>query len=247
MEARTDISRAYDKIVELIANGELRPGERTSVIALAQRLDLGRTPVKEAITRLQTQGLLVVKGRSGTSVSEMDAKTVRQLFSVRRLLEDHAAAEAVLHATALDIKAVEANLATMRRAAQAGDAGLSGFINADVAFHTTLVRAAKNPVLDRLYSSVKMHLQIVIYLHFGGARKSGTRNSEHATIVLMLKKRDKRGLQRALREHSRAVEKEIAQVLASKRITVAFGQAMSDVACSYETTSRINDRSSLAR
>lgn len=74
---------------------------------------LGRTPVKEAITRLQTEGLLVVKGRSGTSVSEIHAKKVRQLFSIRRLLEDYAAAEAVTRADKEDIKELQRHLTAM--------------------------------------------------------------------------------------------------------------------------------------
>ena len=58
--------QAYNGIIDLVLHHELRPGERTSVNLLAARLNLGRTPVKEAITRLQTEGVLSVAGRSGT-------------------------------------------------------------------------------------------------------------------------------------------------------------------------------------
>lgn len=225
MESSTAVIRAYNSILEMIANGALRPGERTSVISLANRLGLGRTPVKEAITRLETGGLLVVKGRSGTSVAAIDAEKVQHLFSIRRLLEDYAAAEAVKRATADDLKDLDAHLAAMQRATQSGSRAVSHFINADVAFHTLLVKAAKNPILDRLYSSVKMHLQIVVYLHYGGADQSSIRNSEHRAILQTLKKRNRAALQRALRLHSSAVETEIIRALEEKKLSGAISGA----------------------
>jgi DNA-binding GntR family transcriptional regulator len=214
MGSNTAILRAYNGILEMIATGQLRPGERTSVIALATRLGFGRTPVKEAITRLETEGLLVVKGRSGTSVADIDARKVRQLFSIRRLLENYAAAEAVKYVSAHDLQDLDRHFAIMQNATRNGKRALSEFIHADVAFHTRLIEAARNPILDRLYSSVKMHLQIVTYLHYHGADDSKIRNREHQLILQMLKKRNRLALQRALRYHSLAVEKEILKALA---------------------------------
>jgi len=70
----TATGQAYEGVLDLVLHYELRPGERTSVNLLAERLKLGRTPVKEAITRLQTEGLLSVAGRSGTTVNVIDFK-----------------------------------------------------------------------------------------------------------------------------------------------------------------------------
>lgn len=214
----TAVVQAYNRILELVASGELRPGEKSSVVSLAGRLGLGRTPVKEAITRLETEGLLVVKGRSGTSVASLDAEKVRHLFSIRRLLEDYAAIEAAKHATREDVDGLEEHLSAMQRATQNGGRALSDFINADVAFHTLLISAAKNPILDRLYASVKMHLQIVLYLYYGGADRSSVRNTEHREIVRNLKKRNGGALRRALRLHSSAVEKEIIEALEARKV-----------------------------
>src|SRR6185437_3656381 len=91
---------AYGGIIDLVLNSELRPGERTSVNLLAARLDLGRTPVKEAITRLQTEGLLSVAGRSGTMVNRIDHTQTEHLFALRNVLEDFAADGAVKNITA---------------------------------------------------------------------------------------------------------------------------------------------------
>src|SRR3979490_1464128 len=97
---------AYSGIIDLVLNSELRPGERTSVNLLAARLDLGRTPVKEAITRLQTEGLLSVAGRSGTMVKQIDRDQTEQLFALRRALEDFAADFAVKNITAEDLNKI---------------------------------------------------------------------------------------------------------------------------------------------
>src|SRR5690606_39498383 len=97
--ALTAADQAYNGIINLVLQHELRPGERTSVNLLARRLSLGRTPVKEAITRLQTEGLLSVVGRSGTMVNLVTRKETEQLFALRRTLEAFAADEAVKNVT----------------------------------------------------------------------------------------------------------------------------------------------------
>src|SRR5215831_10122146 len=98
---------AYGKIIDLILTRELRPGERTSVNLLADRLGLGKTPIKEAITRLQTEGVLTVVGRSGTSVKNINAEEARQLFALRRALEEFAADETVKNITQSDITSLQ--------------------------------------------------------------------------------------------------------------------------------------------
>src|SRR6185503_11904038 len=99
----TAADRAYARILDLILTRELRPNERTSVNSLADRLSLGRTPIKEAITRLETEGVLTVVGQSGTMVNGIGPDQVRQIFSLRRLLEDFAAKDVVKHITATEI------------------------------------------------------------------------------------------------------------------------------------------------
>lgn len=189
---------AYGGIIDLVLNSELRPGERTSVNLLAARLDLGRTPVKEAITRLQTEGLLSVAGRSGTMVKQIDRDQTEQLFALRRALEDFAADFAVRNVTAEDLAGIRRCLKDL-----GGSNTTSEFVRANVEFHSLIVGAAANPFLVRLYGQLQLQLQIVSYLvqRGFGTKAADARQKEHVTIVKALEKRDAEALKQALRKH----------------------------------------------
>jgi DNA-binding GntR family transcriptional regulator len=189
---------AYSGIIDLVLNSELRPGERTSVNLLAARLDLGRTPVKEAITRLQTEGLLSVAGRSGTMVKQIDRDQTEQLFALRRALEDFAADFAVKNITAEDLNKIRQCLKDLGRSNTTSE-----FVRANVEFHSLIVGAAANPFLVRLYGQLQIQLQIVSYLvqRGFGTKAADARQKEHATIVKALEKKDAQALKQALRKH----------------------------------------------
>ncbi|CAM5196840.1 DNA-binding GntR family transcriptional regulator OS=Castellaniella defragrans OX=75697 GN=HNR28_001954 PE=4 SV=1 [Castellaniella defragrans] len=205
--------QAYDAIIDLILSYQLRLGERTSVSQLADRLSLGRTPVKEAIARLESEGLLSVAGRSGTTVNDIDARTARQLFALRRVLENFAVDEAVLNVTDEDLRRIEGLLteltwpqsesASLRR-------DLARYVRSNVRFHAAIVGCARNPTLDRLYAQVQLQAQIVVYLYRMGSdstdRAVSNKYREHAAIYEALRERDARKLKTLLENHAESTE-----------------------------------------
>ena len=197
---------AYSGIIDLVLNNELRPGERTSVNLLASRLDIGRTPVKEAITRLQTEGFLSVAGRSGTSVNRIDRAQTEQLFAMRRSLEDFAAEEAVRNATDGDLRQIRKCLQRLGRSNTTAE-----FVRANVEFHSLIVAAASNSFLTRFYAQLQIQLQIVTYLLKRGfdAQAAKTRHLEHRAIVDALEQRDAKAMKAALKLHATTTEKAI--------------------------------------
>ncbi len=206
-EAVSETDKAYNGILELVLCHRLRPGERTSVMLLASRLNLGRTPVKEAITRLQTEGLLSVSERSGTTVNAIDLTEAKQLFALRQVLEDFAAEEAVKHATRAQIKQLKELAKQMRRQSvdSKGHSLLSTrFVNSNVAFHALIVAASGNQYLARLYTQIQMHVQIVTYLISRGddPDAAAARQQEHEAIVAAFAARDAKRLKAALRAHA---------------------------------------------
>lgn len=211
--AEKDLSAAdlaYSGIIELVLNNELRPGERTSVNLLATRLGIGRTPVKEAITRLQTEGFLSVSGRSGTVVNRIDQEQTRQLFALRRALEDFAADAAVENATPKDLQQIRKCLQKLGRSNTTAE-----FVRANVEFHLLIVAAAGNPFLVRFFSQLQIQLQIVTYLLRGGFEKKAAdvRRREHALIVDALEQRNAKMLKEALRTHVMTTEQAILATL----------------------------------
>jgi DNA-binding GntR family transcriptional regulator len=201
---------AYSGIIELVLNSELRPGERTSENLLAARLDIGRTPVKEAITRLQTEGLLSVAGRSGTVVNRVDREQTQQLFALRRVLEDFAAETAVENVTQKQLVEIRRCLQKLGRSNTTAE-----FVRANVEFHSLIVAAAGNPFLIRFFSQLQIQLQIVTYLLRRGfdTKAAAARHREHEIIVKALEKRDAKALKDALRTHVMTTERAILATL----------------------------------
>jgi DNA-binding GntR family transcriptional regulator len=221
-ETVSETDKAYNGILELVLGHQLRPGERTSVILLASRLNLGRTPVKEAITRLQTEGLLSVSERSGTTVNAINVEEARQLFALRQVLEDFAAEEAVKHATAAQIKQLRELAKQMRRQSvdSKGHSLLSTrFVNSNVTFHALIVAASGNQYLARLYTQIQMHVQIVTYLISRGddPDAAAARQKEHEAIVAALADRDAKRLKSALRMHAQTTARIILRNFDSDR------------------------------
>jgi DNA-binding GntR family transcriptional regulator len=219
--------RAYNGIISLLLARELRPGERTSVNSLAARLGLGRTPVKEAITRLETEGVLTVSDRSGTEVNSIDPEQARQLLAIRSLLECFAAEEAVRNATNVEIERVR-QLAEEMRAASLGrnaDRAAARFVAANVEFHDIIVGAARNAYLARLYSLVQLQLQIVSYLISRGSNQQAAeqRQREHDAIVRAFAARNGAKLRAALKSHIRTTANSIVRPM-PRTAAVASGR-----------------------
>lgn len=200
----TAAETAYLGIIDLLLNRELRPGERTSVYLLAERLQLGRTPVKEAITRLQNEGLLSVTGRSGTVVNKIDRDQAGQLLALRRTLEEFAAETAVKHVTDKDIRQLRKCLAKLGR-----PTSTSEFVRVNTEFHSLIVSLAQNPFLTRFYSQLQIQMQVVTYLMERGVnpKEVETRQKEHVTIVAALEERSAKALKAALRDHVLTTER----------------------------------------
>ncbi|HTH96672.1 MAG TPA: GntR family transcriptional regulator [Stellaceae bacterium] len=209
---------AYNGIIDLILTRNLRPGERTSVNLLATQLKLGRAPVKQAIDRLETEGMFTIKGRSGTTVTTVDAEGAVCMFALRGALEDLAAQAAVKTATQADLAAVERLIREMRQdsidAPFEPGAG-SRFVKANSAFHHAVVAAAHNPYLTQAYSRLQLQLQIITYLSHRGYDPiaAARRQNEHEEIAAALIARDAQRLAKAQRDHSATTERSLLAYL----------------------------------
>ena len=134
--------RAYRKLEELIVTLQLKPGEVISETALAQRLEIGRTPIREALQRLAREGLVVILPRRGILVSELDVRRQLKLLELRRELERLMARGAARRASAEERAAFQRIADGMRQAAE-GEDDIT-FMRYDSKLNLLLCRAARN-------------------------------------------------------------------------------------------------------
>jgi len=134
--------RAYRKLEEMIVTLHLQPGEVLSETALAQRLNIGRTPIREALQRLDREGLVVILPRRGILVSELDVRRQLKLLELRRELERLMARVAARRASDEERRAFMEIAEGMRKAAEEEDE--ITFMRFDRQLNLLLCRAARN-------------------------------------------------------------------------------------------------------
>ncbi|WP_408897299.1 GntR family transcriptional regulator [Nocardioides sp. R1-1] len=152
--------QAYELLKERILTRQLLPGQRLSVPAIAQELELSRSPVREAVQRLVQEGLGTERPHSGAVVASADLPALVDLYLVRAELEGLAAR--------LAVESGDDRLVTDLEAIQDGhdqahaDGARSRMIRADVEFHARVLRAAGNPELARMLEPVLQRMLLAM-------------------------------------------------------------------------------------
>ncbi len=131
-----------------IAAGALAPGERMDEVALTERFGVSRTPVREALTRLTAQGILVPGEKRGVRVAEYSREELAHIFETMHEIEAVCARIAAQRLTLLSRAEIEAAQSECVAAAEAGDR--RRYMQANEAFHATIYRATGNPYIAEL-------------------------------------------------------------------------------------------------
>lgn len=155
--------RAYDRLEEMIATLELRPGSIVTEGELAERLGIGRTPLREAVQRLAAQRLVTTLPRRGLVVSEVNLTDHLGVLETRRVLDRLIASGAARRATPAQREEFRTYAATMEEAARAGDA--ARFMVLDQEFDWLIARACHNAAATLAIAPLHVHCRRFWYLH----------------------------------------------------------------------------------
>nr|WP_237499995.1 GntR family transcriptional regulator [Streptomyces sp. SID8379] len=139
---------AYDTLRRRIVEAQLQPGERLVERDLAAELEVSRIPLREALRRLEAEGLVVLVPHRGALVSPFTPSDVRDLFDVRESLESLAAQLAAERSDAAGLARLKARLDAARSATDSGDR--AAIATANAGFHTDIVELAANPLLTTM-------------------------------------------------------------------------------------------------
>jgi DNA-binding GntR family transcriptional regulator len=159
LDLRTVHNHVYAKLLELISSGTVPPGERLDERALAQALGVSRTPVREAVTRLVSDGLVEHRAYQGNFVRRFSADQVAGLYDVRRALEVLAIREAIPRLTDGQLRAIHRALDDACAALEAGD--MPGFADADRTFHRLISECSENETLIHTLRRLEAQIQLV--------------------------------------------------------------------------------------
>lgn len=142
-------ARAYGRVKEKLIMLEIRPGEPINDVALAAELGVGRTPVREALKRLETDHLVVTYARRGTFATVVDVTELGAISDIRQLLEPHAARRAAENAMPR-LRAEIRETADRIRRLDLADGDRDDFLREDMAVHQLIYRASGNLHLEEV-------------------------------------------------------------------------------------------------
>ncbi|MFZ1727031.1 MAG: GntR family transcriptional regulator [Albidovulum sp.] len=193
---------AYTLILEAIDGGIYRPGDRLVEAELADRLGVSRTPVREALQRLETQSMLARDGRS-LIVASLDHNQLAELYVVRAELEGLAARLAAKHASPEEVK-VLADMIEEDRAKVDNPVALS---RANRRFHRQIHLASHNRYLVQQLELVHRSMALLATTSLAAEGRGSVALAEHLAIVKAIEAGDGAAAQQALRSHiSKAFE-----------------------------------------
>ena len=178
----------FNTLRQAILRGELKPGERLMEIQLANKLGVSRTPIREAIRKLELEGLVLMIPRRGAEVAEITEKSLRDVLEVRGALEELAVKLACQKITDEQIQELRAAEKEFEMALSSGD--VTVYAEADVKFHDIIYRATDNQRLIQLLFNLReqMYRYRVEYLKREEAH--GTLLIEHKKIIETITNRD---------------------------------------------------------
>lgn len=194
---------AYSLILEAIEAGIYKPGDRLVESELAERMGVSRTPVREALQRLETQGMLSRDGRS-LIVASLDHNQLAELYTVRAELEGLAARLAARHATDEEIRVLR-GMVEDDRALLGGDPRLLS--KANKRFHRLIHLASHNRYLVQQLDLVHRAMALMATTSFAAEGRDEVAIAEHDAIVQALEAHDGDAARGALKSHiSKAFE-----------------------------------------
>jgi DNA-binding GntR family transcriptional regulator len=198
-----------ERIREAIQTGRYQPGDRIRESEVAEWLEVSRTPVREALRRLESEGLVGFESWRGVVVADLDRQQVSELYAMREVLEGAAARLAARHIGDAEIELLEALLA--RADARGEDPDALAAINRQ--FHETIYGAAHNRYLTQTLEQLRNSLALLRGTTFAVPGRAETAAAEHRMILEAIRNRDPDAAESAARTHIAASQRARLQLL----------------------------------
>ena len=194
----------FNTLRQAILRGEMEPGERLMEIQLADKLGVSRTPIREAIRKLELEGLVIMIPRKGAEVAHITEKDMRDVLEVRATL-------ACRNVTPERIE--ELKMANKRFEAAIISKDVVAIVDADVNFHDIIYAMTDNQRLIQIINNLREQMYRYRLEYVKDARAHSILISEHKDIIDKLSKKDEENTKIVIRQHITNQEKGIIRLL----------------------------------
>ena len=190
----------YNAVYAQLMSQKILPGSRISIDNLARELGVSQTPIREALSRLEAQGLIVKTHLIGFSAApQVNRARFDQIYEMRLLLEPFVARKAATAIEASQLALLQRLATEMRGEGGREVASYSEFAQLDGEFHDTIARACGNELMRETLANLHTHIHLFrLFPHSGATTKA---NSEHADLLKALEAHDPAAAERAMRNH----------------------------------------------
>jgi DNA-binding GntR family transcriptional regulator len=241
---------AYDYIRKRILSGEYAPGSSLATNTLSELIGVSRTPVRDALRQLESDGLVTIKTRLGASVTSLSLLEYREICELRLALESHAAGLAAANRTDADLREISLAVESMRKVTEKIKGSvdeqphLADLQREDVRFHLAVMTAAKNALMK----SEILRLHLINRVVLAPAPLIGASSDEragrdarrrlvlksHGDIFQAIKRGDAKAAHTAMEEHIQDIIDRSVRTIADAAAGQA-AQALSEEELSYTT------------
>lgn len=217
-----DLKVSYDEYIplrdivfktlrEAIITGDLKPGERLMEIKLANELGVSRTPVREAIRKLELEGLVIMTARKGAEVAPINEKDLKEVLEIRKSLESLACELACKNASPEDIKKMCILNEAIEKAVS--EENIEEITKQDVDFHEVIYTTTKNDRLIHMLHQLKEHVFRYRFEYIKDMKNKETIVEEHKKIIAAIEQTNTKAACKEIERHIEVQEKYILNTL----------------------------------
>lgn len=189
----------FEVVRKSILEGNFTPGERLMETQLAEQLGVSRTPVREAIRKLELEGLVVMVPRRGAYVASMSVKDISETFEIRSALEGLAASLAVDKITPDEIESMEVIVLKMSQFIE--EKNIEMIVETDEQFHDVLINAGRNQKLTQMISLLREQIKRFRLASLSKIDRQSLVLGEHRQILEAIAERDQERAQTLVEKH----------------------------------------------
>jgi DNA-binding GntR family transcriptional regulator len=195
---------AYQKLRQAIEAGELKPGQRVMEVEIAEWLDVSRTPVREALRRLESEGMLAMEPRNGLVVASISRQAMLELYVMREVLEGTAARLCARNASDIEIMELQE---LVKREERLSD-NPEGLARHNRLFHEAVHRGAHNRYLEKSLSAVNDSMWLLGKSQMLLLERARVAVIEHAELFDAINRRDADAAEEIARRHVQSARRE---------------------------------------
>lgn len=204
----------FDVLMSAIMQGQLSPGERLLEVQLADEMGVSRTPVREAIRRLELEGFVVIVPRKGAYVAGLSINDVEEVYEIRTVLETLAVRLAAQRMQPADYAQLDELAEKMCATWQEGN--VDNWVSLDASFHELLYKFSRNERLVSMMSNIMEQLSRYRIISLANVEVRHNSLSEHQDLIEALKRHDSEAAAAAVEKHIENTKQSLVNMLKEK-------------------------------